>query len=53
MFFDYATKFRTENEKIADVSEFQITDKIYSDFIEFIKSNNFTYTSDSQNKLNE
>lgn len=53
MFFDYATKFRAENEKIAEVSEFKITDQIYNDFIEFIKSKDFTYTSESQNKLNE
>lgn len=53
MFFDFATKFRAENEKIAEAGEFQITDKIYNEFIEFIKSQSFTYTSDSQNKLNE
>ncbi len=53
MIFDFATKFRAENEKIAEVEEFQITDQIYNYFIEFIKSKSFTYTSDSQNKLNE
>jgi carboxyl-terminal processing protease len=53
MFFDYATKFRAENEKIAEVNEFKITDHIYQDFKEFIKSKDFTYSSESQNKLNE
>ncbi len=53
MFFDFATKFRAENEKIAEAGEFQITDKIYNEFIEFLKTQSFTYTSDSQNKLNE
>ncbi len=53
MFFDYATKFRSENEKIVAVTEFNISDQTYNDFITFVKSNNFSYTTDTQNKLAE
>jgi carboxyl-terminal processing protease len=51
--FDFATKFRSENEKIAPVDDFKITDAIYNDFVSFVESSNFTYTSETQKKLEE
>jgi carboxyl-terminal processing protease len=51
--FDYATKFRSENESIPSVKEFKITDKIYNDFIAYVESSDFTYTSATQEILTE
>jgi len=51
--FDFATKFRTENESISAVKDFKITDKIYDDFISFVEGSNFTYTSETQQILTE
>jgi carboxyl-terminal processing protease len=51
--FDFATKFRSENESIPTVKDFQITDKIYNDFIDFVKNSNFTYTSETQEILKD
>ncbi len=51
--FDFATKFRSENQTIASVDNFEITDAIYNDFISFVESSNFTYTSETQKKLKE
>ena len=51
--FDFATKFRSENESILPVKDFKITDKIYNDFIDFVKNSNFTYTSETQEILKD
>jgi carboxyl-terminal processing protease len=51
LIFDFATKFVTENEKIASPREFQISDKIYSDFKAFVSSKNFTYKTNAEKKL--
>jgi len=51
--FDFATKFRSENESIPQIKEFKITDKIYSDFISYIEGSDFTYTSETQEILSE
>jgi carboxyl-terminal processing protease len=51
--FDFATKFRSENESIPSVKEFKITDKIYNDFIAYVESSDFTYTSATQEILTE
>lgn len=51
--FDFATRFRSENESIPSVKDFKITDKIYSDFIAYVEGSNFTYTSETQEILKE
>jgi carboxyl-terminal processing protease len=51
--FDFASKFRSENESIPAVKDFKITDKIYDDFISFVEGSNFTYTSETQEILSE
>jgi carboxyl-terminal processing protease len=51
--FDFATKFRSENESISAIKDFKITDKIYNDFIAFVEGSNFTYTSETQQILTE
>ena len=53
LIFDFATKFFYENEKIADSKDFQITDKIYKDFLSFISGKEYDYTTQSEKKLKE
>ena len=49
--FDYATKFVKENPSIANVKDFEITDEIYNDFIEFLKDKDYSYTTTSERIL--
>jgi carboxyl-terminal processing protease len=53
MIFDFATKFSNETESIAAPEEFAITGEIYSRFAQFLKENNFKYTSESEQLLQE
>lgn len=46
--FDYATQFFYDNASIADARAFQFTDAQYEDFIEYVKSKNFEYTTASE-----
>lgn len=53
MIFKFANKFFRENKLIASPEEFVITDKIYNDFIEFVESQDFKYTSESEKDFEE
>ena len=46
--FDYATKFKRENETIAKAMDFKVTDQIYEDFLVFIADKEYDYTNDSE-----
>ena len=47
------TIFSNENESIASPEEFEITDDIYKQFIDFVKESEFQYDSKSQEELDE
>ncbi|MCF8223012.1 MAG: S41 family peptidase [Bacteroidales bacterium] len=49
--FDFATEFFWNNPEIAQPGSFEINDKIYKDFIAFVKEQDFTYESATQNEL--
>ncbi|HPR31326.1 MAG TPA: S41 family peptidase [Prolixibacteraceae bacterium] len=51
--FDYATRFRSEHDKIAPPREFEITDEIFNDFVTYVKGSDFKYTSSTQKVLDE
>ncbi|MBN1769081.1 MAG: S41 family peptidase [Prolixibacteraceae bacterium] len=51
--FDFATKFAAENNTIAQAEEFEISDEIYTDFINFVEDGSFNYTSRTQQMLEE
>jgi len=53
LIFDFATKFSTENATIASPEEFEISDNTYTQFIAFVKENNFVYESQSEEELND
>jgi len=46
--FKYANKFARKHQSIAPAKDFEITDEIYNDFMEFIESQEFTYTTESE-----
>ena len=49
--FDFATKFASANTTIAPPDQFVITDQIYSDFHQFLRSKPFSYESRSEKML--
>lgn len=51
--FDYATEFTLKNPTIGSVKDFSISDSIYNDFKEFVKSKNFKYENASEKKLKD
>lgn len=53
LIFDFATKFQRENETIADAKSFEITDKIYADFVDYVLKQDFEYITESLALLEE
>ncbi len=51
--FDFSTRFAAENESIPQPEIFEIKDDIYNNFIQFVESGEFKYTSKTQQKLND
>jgi carboxyl-terminal processing protease len=51
--FNYATKFVKENPSIASAKDFEITDEIYNDFIEYLKDKDYNYTTRSEKILED
>ena len=51
--FDFATKFRAENETIASPKEFKITDDIYQQFVDFALKQDFEYTTESSDLMDK
>lgn len=49
--FDYATYFNSKNEKIASPEEFTISPEVYADFSKFVKEQDFTYESKTEEEL--
>ena len=53
LFFKYANKFYREHKTIKPADQFQITDDIYDDFMQFVKDEGFTFTSQSEKEIKE
>jgi carboxyl-terminal processing protease len=53
LFFKYANKFYREHKSIKPANEFKITDAIYNDFMQFVKDEGFTFTSQSETEIKE
>ena len=49
--FDYANKFYSEHKSIDSANRFQIDDATYQDFMSFVNSKNFTYTTESEKAI--
>ena len=53
LFFKFANKFYREHKSIKSAKEFKITDEIYADFMQFVKDEGFTFTSQSETGIKE
>ena len=53
LFFKYANKFYSEHPSIKPANEFQIADKDYDEFMQFVKDEGFTFTSKSETDIKE
>ncbi len=53
LIFDYATRFYATVKEIPPVKQFEITDSIYSDFVEFLQGKDYDYQTNSEEKLDE
>lgn len=51
MFFDFANKFYHENKEIEEPNNFEISDKIFKEFIEFITNKEFDYENKSEKEF--
>lgn len=51
--FDYATYFNSKNEKIDSPDDFKITPDIYTDFIQYVKNQDFKYESKTEEELDQ
>lgn len=47
VFFNYATKFRAQNDSVAKPGEFKVTDEIYADFTKYALAQEFEYSTAS------
>ena len=53
IFFKYANKFYREHKSIKSAKDFEITDKIYDDFMQFVKDEGFSFTTKSELDIKE
>lgn len=52
-FFDYANRYASKHETIPAVESFELTDKEYADFIQYVKDRGFSYERESQKELTQ
>jgi len=51
--FDYATVFNSKTEKIASPEEFTISNEVYADFVQYVKSQDIKYESKTEEELDQ
>ena len=51
--FDFANDYRAKHETIAEAEDFVVDDAIYNEFLQFLKANQYTYTTEVETKLEE
>lgn len=51
--FDFATKYRNENESIGGPRVFQISDEIYNSFLAFCKEKDFTFETKTEKEFDK
>lgn len=49
--FDFATQFRYKNEKIESIENFEITDEIFNNFVDFLSDKEYQYTTATEDAL--
>ncbi len=53
LIFKYANRFAMSHPSITLPNEFEITDEIYNDFMEYIEKEEFNYTTESEKMIGE
>ena len=53
LFFKYANKYYREHKSIKSAKDFQISDAEYGDFMQYVKDEGFTFTSQSEKEIKE
>lgn len=53
LIFDYATEFVRKHPTIPSAKDFVITENIYSDFVNYLKDKDYSYTSPTEYSLKE
>jgi carboxyl-terminal processing protease len=51
--FNYATLFRTKNDKIAPAKEFHMAEAQYADFVNYLKDKEYDYKTQTENAFEE
>lgn len=51
--FNYATEFVKKHQTIAPAKEFEFTDQMYEDFVDFIKDKDYSYTTASEKTIED
>lgn len=51
--FNYATEFVKKHTTIAPAKEFEFTDQMYEDFVNFIKDKDYSYTTASEKSIED
>ena len=51
--FDFANDYRAKHETIAEAENFVVDDAIYNEFLQFLKTNQYAYTTEVETKLEE
>ncbi|MCB0838064.1 MAG: S41 family peptidase [Bacteroidetes bacterium] len=51
LIFDFATQFVAENKTIASAREFKISDKVYRDFMAYVKKQDFDFETRAEKQL--
>lgn len=51
LFFNYATSFYHKNDSIPSITEFEVGDEIFSNFVLYVSNKNFDYMSESEQIL--
>lgn len=53
LFFKYANKFQSEHKSIKGPLDFKISDEVYDDFMQFVKDEGFTFTSETEKAIDD
>ena len=53
LFFEFGNQFFPKMDTLYNTFEFQISDNIYSEFVEFLKNNEFEFETESEKQLDK
>lgn len=53
LFFKYANKFQSEHKSIKGPLDFKVSDEVYDDFMQFVKNEGFTFTSETEKAIDD